>query len=143
MINLFSFKNKNNNNFLDKNLQKYIDKKNNETFNLFTKINGNQSLLSYKNFSSDFSNLKIHKNLIKAGCICEFSELCNLHKSNYYVNNRNDNKYNICGVVDDDDEADDNNKSYFFYIIIGCTTSIMGIVYFIYYNKFFYIINII
>jgi hypothetical protein len=138
MINLFSFKNKNNNNFLDKTLQKYIDKKNNETFNSFTKINTNPSLLSYKNFSSDFSNLKIHKNVIKAGCICEFSELCNLHKSNYYVNNRNNNKCTMCGNDDDD-----NNKSYLIYIIIGGTTSIIGIVYFLYYNKFFYIINII
>jgi hypothetical protein len=118
----FSFKNKNNG-ILDKNLQNYINKKNNESFHSFSKKYINPSLLSYKNFSSDFSNVKINKGV---SCICEFSELCNLHKSNHHAN-----------------DNDDNNGSTAIYIIIGGTTTIIGIAYFLYYNNFFYIINII
>jgi hypothetical protein len=121
----FPFKNKNNG-ILDKNLQNYIDKKNNESFHSFSKKYINPSLLNYKNFSSDFSNVKKNKNVIKAGCICEFSQLCNLHKSNYYANDNDDNDHNY-----------DNNNSYAIYIIVGGTTTIMGIAYFLYYNNFF------
>jgi hypothetical protein len=149
MIYLFSNTNKNakntniiinKNKNLDKKLSNYIKETNQRSFDTFSK-KIHPSLLSYKNYSSDFSyvsNSKTAEKLEKVGCICGFSEFCNFHSSknnSYYENNNNKNNNN-----DNNNDNNNNNNNIILYFVIGSTTTIVGLGFglYFYYNKFLY-----